>query len=56
MVGSGRGAVQDNMSDIRTMSELKKKASNAFTADALVVFGATGNLAYKKNFPSLQLW
>lgn len=31
-----------------------KRVSNAAPADALVFFGATGDLAYKKIFPSLQ--
>ena len=28
----------------------------AASADALVFFGATGDLAYKKIFPALQAW
>ena len=31
-----------------------RRVSNAAPADALVFFGATGDLAYKKIFPSLQ--
>jgi glucose-6-phosphate 1-dehydrogenase len=38
------------------MSEAEKESVKCVYCDALVLFGATGNLAYKKNFPSLQLW
>jgi glucose-6-phosphate 1-dehydrogenase len=54
MVASGRGAAEDNMSDISTISGTVGSASNTFPADALVFFGATGDLAHKKIFPALQ--
>jgi glucose-6-phosphate 1-dehydrogenase len=54
MVASGRGAAEDNMSDIGTISGTVGSASNTFPADALVFFGATGDLAHKKIFPALQ--
>ena len=44
------------MSDMNTISEPMKEgiAPNAPSADALVFFGATGDLAHKKIFPALQ--
>jgi glucose-6-phosphate 1-dehydrogenase len=44
------------MSDTGTISQAGKEgsASNALPSDALVFFGASGDLAYKKIFPSLQ--
>ena len=44
------------MSDINTISEPKKEGigSDALFSDALVFFGATGDLAHKKIFPALQ--
>jgi len=42
------------MSDVGTISEAVGSASNALSADALVFFGATGDLAHKKIFPALQ--
>jgi glucose-6-phosphate 1-dehydrogenase len=44
------------MSDLNTLSEpmLEGLAQNAPCADALVFFGATGDLAHKKIFPALQ--
>jgi glucose-6-phosphate 1-dehydrogenase len=43
------------MSDIRTISgTVERSASDTAPADALVFFGATGDLAFKKIFPSLQ--
>jgi glucose-6-phosphate 1-dehydrogenase len=44
------------MSDMSTISESVKEeiAPNAPSADALVFFGATGDLAHKKIFPALQ--
>ena len=44
------------MADVNVMSEAMpdKSAANADPADALVFFGASGDLAYKKIFPSLQ--
>jgi glucose-6-phosphate 1-dehydrogenase len=44
------------MSDMNTISELRKEGivSNAPSSDALVFFGATGDLAHKKIFPALQ--
>ena len=44
------------MSDINTISESVKEAvvSNIPSSDALVFFGATGDLAHKKIFPALQ--
>ena len=43
------------MSDISSISEaLQRTESNSLPADALVLFGATGDIAYKKFSPSLQ--
>ena len=44
------------MSDMNTISEPMKEgiASNTPSSDALVFFGATGDLAHKKIFPALQ--
>jgi glucose-6-phosphate 1-dehydrogenase len=42
------------MSDTSTTSETVRSVSNALPADALVFFGATGDLAHKKIFPALQ--
>ena len=44
------------MSDMNTISEPVKEgiASNTPSSDALVFFGATGDLAHKKIFPALQ--
>src|ERR1700759_4323014 len=33
---------------------IDEKSGNRLTSDALVFFGATGDLAYKKIFPALQ--
>src|SRR6185436_18472254 len=44
------------MTDIDTISELTKGGivPNTPSSDALVFFGATGDLAHKKIFPALQ--
>ena len=44
------------MSEMNTISEPVKDAvlSNTSCSDALVFFGATGDLAHKKIFPALQ--
>ena len=44
------------MGDMSTILESVKEgiAPNAASADALVFFGATGDLAHKKIFPALQ--
>lgn len=44
------------MSDMNTISESTKEGlvPNSASADALVFFGATGDLAHKKIFPALQ--
>ena len=44
------------MSDMNTTSEPMKEGivPNAPASDALVFFGATGDLAHKKIFPALQ--
>ena len=44
------------MNDMNTISEPMKEgiALNTPSADALVFFGATGDLAHKKIFPALQ--
>src|SRR6266496_6095859 len=44
------------MSDMNTISESMKEGitPNAPSSDALVFFGATGDLAHKKIFPALQ--
>ena len=44
------------MSDMSTMAEAMKEGTRptAPAADALVFFGATGDLAHKKIFPALQ--
>jgi glucose-6-phosphate 1-dehydrogenase len=44
------------MSDMNTISEPVKEgiAPNALSSDAVVFFGATGDLAHKKIFPALQ--
>jgi Glucose-6-phosphate dehydrogenase, NAD binding domain len=44
------------MGDLRQGCATGKGAENAAPADALVLFGAMGDLAHKKIFPALIIW
>src|SRR5271154_2050622 len=39
---------------MRTLVQIEESSMSESTSDALVFFGATGDLAYKKIFPALQ--
>jgi hypothetical protein len=44
------------MPDLRQQSAAGKRDANTAPADALVLFGAMGDLAHKKIFPALYQW